>query len=42
MTTAYGFALPEIFGAQKGSELANAMDKARGGYFKENPKKYRS
>ena len=37
VTTGYALAWPEVFGTKKGSELANAMDKARGGYFEEIP-----
>jgi hypothetical protein len=34
--TNYGVSLayPETFGMTKGTPLANAMDKARGGYYK--------
>lgn len=31
---------PSIFGEEKGSKIANAMDKARGGQFEDVPKKY--
>ena len=42
LITTYGFskAYPDIFGEKKGSKIANAMDKARGGYFKKIPDKY--
>ena len=33
---------PSVFGEEKGSEISNAMDKARGGYFKDVPKNYPS
>ena len=33
---------PSVFGEEKGSEISNAMDKARGGYFKDVPKDYPS
>ena len=37
VTTGYALAWPKTFGTKKGSKLANAMNKARGGYFKEIP-----
>ncbi|TKG94962.1 hypothetical protein EYV94_09610 [Puteibacter caeruleilacunae] len=36
----YAYAYPEIFGEQDGSEIANAMDIARGGKFTSIPNKY--
>ncbi len=36
----YAKAYPEIFGEYKGTKIALAMDKARGGYFEKIPKKY--
>lgn len=36
----YANAYPEVFGEQAGTELANAMDIARGGQFKRIPKNY--
>ena len=36
----YAEAYPEIFGLSAGSKIALAMDKARGGFFEEVPKKY--
>ena len=36
----YANAYPEIFGEYKGTKIALAMDKARGGYFEKIPKKY--
>ena len=36
----YAYAYPEIFGEYKGTEIALAMDKARGGYFEKIPKRY--
>lgn len=39
-TTGYSLAYPEIFGENQGSEIANAMDIARGGSFTEIPSSY--
>jgi len=36
----YKGAYPKVFGARRGSELANAMDIARGGYFHTVPRHY--
>ncbi|MFP6766399.1 MAG: hypothetical protein VB858_22405 [Planctomycetaceae bacterium] len=36
----YSLAYPEIFGERRGSEIARAMDKARGGYFRQVPRQY--
>jgi len=36
----YANAYPEIFGEYKGTKIALAMDKARGGYFEKIPKRY--
>ena len=36
----YSMAYPEVFGERTGSEIANAMDKARGGRFRKVPRKY--
>lgn len=36
----YSKAYPEIFGENPNSKIAKAMDKARGGYFEKNPRKY--
>jgi hypothetical protein len=36
----YGFAYPEVFGEEAGSELTNAMDIARGGHFTQVPNQY--
>ena len=36
----YAEAYPDIFGLYPGSKIALAMDKARGGFFEEIPKKY--
>ena len=36
----YSTAYPDIFGPNKGTKIANLMDKARGGYFKNVPDKY--
>ena len=42
--TSVGYAgvYPKVFGEKKGSDLAKAMDKARGGYFRNVPRKYPS
>ena len=36
----YAGAYPNVFGERRGSELANAMDIARGGYFRTVPRRY--
>ena len=36
----YAQAYPDIFGLKKGSQVALAMDTARGGYFKDTPSNY--
>lgn len=36
----YSYAYPSVFGQNQESRLAKAMDKARGGHFKEIPKNY--
>ena len=36
----YAEAYPEVFGEKKGSKIADAMDIARGGYFKKVPNDY--
>ena len=36
----YAEAYPEVFGEKKGSKIADAMDIARGGYFKKVPNYY--
>ena len=36
----YANAYPEVFGEFKGSRISNAMDIARGGFFKITPKVY--
>ena len=40
--TSIGYAgvYPKVFGERRGSELANAMDIARGGYFRTVPRRY--
>ncbi len=40
--TSVGYAgtYPKVFGERRGSELANAMDIARGGYFRTVPRRY--
>ena len=38
----YAYAYPDVFGETRGTELANAMDTARGGYFKKVPSSYPS
>ena len=40
VTAGYNKAYPEVFGLKRGTQIANAMDKARGGYFAKIPKKY--
>lgn len=42
VTMGYAEAYPKVFGLEKGSKIADAMDRARGGYFKNVPKKYPS
>ncbi len=44
LITDYGYAkaYPAVFGIVKGSSIANAMDKARGGYFETIPSPYPS
>ena len=39
-TRGYSLAYPEIFGFEQGTEVANAVDSARGGYFPEVPEQY--
>ena len=36
----YAFAYPNIFGEEYGTELATAMDDARGGHFEDVPDRY--
>jgi len=36
----YASAYPDVFGTYKGTDLANALDKARGGYFEIIPSSY--
>ena len=36
----YANAYPKVFGERRGSKLANAMDIARGGYFRTVPRRY--
>ena len=36
----WGGAYPEVFGREPGTEISNAMDKARGGHFEEVPEQY--
>ena len=38
--TGYAHAYPDIFGEERGSAIASAMDEARGGYFKNVPNSY--
>ncbi|MBT3313099.1 MAG: hypothetical protein HN390_00660 [Anaerolineae bacterium] len=38
--TGYAHAYPEIFGEERGTAIADAMDKARGGYFEYVPASY--
>lgn len=38
--TGYAFAWPDQFGEESGTEIAEAMDKARGGHFEEVPNEY--
>ena len=42
LITQHGYAevYPEVFGEKKGSKMADAMDIARGGYFKKVPNEY--
>lgn len=40
--TGFSKVYPSVFGEQKGSEIANAMDKARGGKFDDVPSNYPS
>ncbi len=42
LITQHGYATvyPEVFGEKAGTEIANSMDVARGGYFETIPKKY--
>tara|TARA_B100000579_G_scaffold437725_1_gene468615 strand:+ start:746 stop:1627 length:882 start_codon:yes stop_codon:yes gene_type:complete len=42
LITQHGYAkvYPEVFGEKKGSKIADAMDIARGGYFKKVPNEY--
>ena len=40
--TGFSKVYPSVFGEQKGSEIANAMDKARGGQFDDVPSNYPS
>eukprot|EP00111_Clytia_hemisphaerica_P008270 TCONS_00024122-protein len=42
VTVGYNEAYPEVFGTKRGSKIADAMDKARGGYFPKIPKEYPS
>ena len=36
----YAFAYPDVFGEENGTELATAMDDARGGHFEDVPDRY--
>ena len=36
----YAHAYPRVFGEKRGTEIANAMDKARGGHFNKVPRTY--
>ena len=38
----YAYAYPDVFGEKLGTDIANAMDKARGGRFQRVPRKYPS
>jgi hypothetical protein len=38
--TGYAHAYPEIFGEERGTAIADAMDEARGGYFEDVPNSY--
>ena len=40
VTAGYNEVYPKVFGLKHGTAVANAMDKARGGYFKKIPQKY--
>jgi hypothetical protein len=40
VTNGYAEAYPTVFGLERGSKVAQAMDKARGGDFKKIPRKY--
>ena len=42
VTQGYAHAYPDVFGLERGSQLANCCDTARGGYFKKVPKRYPS
>ena len=39
-STGYANVYPEVFGENRGTELAKAMDSARGGYFRTVPRRY--
>ena len=36
----YSVAYPDVFGERRGTEIARAMDRARGGYFSSVPRRY--
>lgn len=38
----YSVAYPEVFGERRGTSIARAMDRARGGYFRRVPRRYPS
>lgn len=40
VTAGYNETYPKVFGLKHGTSVANAMDKARGGYFEKIPRKY--